>query len=169
MASALLRPLQPGDLDRIHRWHNSQELYQSLVGECHSPALETVRDWLAEKCRPNPREVSFAICRSSDSLHIGNIYLKQIDTVRGDAELHMFIGDADQRGHGFGAAAIELILQYATVELGLRRIYLRVLQENVAAVRLYLRCGFSVNHDGREADESPGVLRMTKDLGSCSG
>jgi RimJ/RimL family protein N-acetyltransferase len=163
-----LRPLEPGDLERIHAWHNSEELYRSLIGQYRPCSLDTVREWLAQRCKPNERERSFAICRSSDSLHIGNIYLKDIDRSIGGAELHIFIGDPDQRGHGFGTAAVELLAHYAADELHLQRLYLQVLKENLAAIRVYQSCGFSVERVLAnyciKAGELRDVLWMTRSL-----
>jgi len=74
--------------------------------------------------------------------HIGNIYLREIDWVSRTAKLEVFIGNAENRGRGFGEEAVRQVLEYAFDTLGLRRVYLTVLAFNEAATTLYKKCGF---------------------------
>jgi RimJ/RimL family protein N-acetyltransferase len=144
MDRVYLRPFRPDDLTAIYHWHNSEELYQTLIGPFRRVPIEAVQEWLAERSTPSATELSLAICRTSDSKHIGNIYLKDVDCLAGDAELHMFIGDPEERGQGFGTAAVRLMLRRVIDELHLKRVHLAVFEDNEAAIRLYRRCGFAV-------------------------
>ncbi|MGQ0517411.1 GNAT family N-acetyltransferase, partial [Bacillus sp. D-CC] len=51
------------------------------------------------------------------------------------------IGDANDRGKGYGREAIHLILKYAFYELNLHRVGLDVISYNKAAIELYKKMG----------------------------
>ncbi|OGO21610.1 MAG: hypothetical protein A2Y54_10200 [Chloroflexi bacterium RBG_16_51_16] len=52
------------------------------------------------------------------------------------------IGDRDRWGKGFGTDAIRLLVQYAFLELNLRRVTLGVNAYNARAIRSYEKVGF---------------------------
>jgi len=136
-----LRALEHGDLDRIHLWHNDRALYETLAGTFRYVSRVVEEDWLRSAQTSSPYQINLAICLVSTAQHIGNIYLRDIDWVARRAELHIFIGDPQQRGKGNGRAAVRLLLDYAFRDLGLHRIYLFVLADNQPAIRAYIACG----------------------------
>jgi len=141
-ASVFLRSLEPDDEDRVYSWHNDPELYSSLVGSFRHVSRLTVRKWLAEKTEFSSQEINLAICLSDGAEHIGNIYLRKIDWIARCAELGIFIALPEHRTKGYGTQAIRLMLKYAFEELGLNRVYLSVLETNLAAIKVYEKCGF---------------------------
>jgi RimJ/RimL family protein N-acetyltransferase len=142
-ASVYLRPLDGDDLDRIHRWQNDATLYANLLGYFRPASRDGVEKWLKAK-QESSTERNLAICRSSDQIHIGNIYLREIDWTSRTAELHIFIGESVDRGQGLGRAAVHHMLRNAFGDLDLRRVYLRVLANNSAAIGAYTSCGFTL-------------------------
>jgi RimJ/RimL family protein N-acetyltransferase len=58
--------------------------------------------------------------------------------------LHIFIGDASNRGQGIGTEAMRLALDQAFGALALKEVFLHVLATNQSAIRLYERCGFTL-------------------------
>jgi RimJ/RimL family protein N-acetyltransferase len=149
MTDAFLRAIETADLDRIHRWHNSPELYETLGGVFRFVGREQVEEWLRLRLAAT-NEVNLAICRIDDSAHIGNVYLRNIDWISRNAEFHIFLGEPAQRRQGVGSAATKKMLSYAFDILGLRRIYLYVLEENEAAIHVYKKCGFRVEGNLRD-------------------
>ena len=75
-------------------------------------------------------------------LTIGSVYLRDIDKEYQKAEYGIFIGEESARGHGIGAAAAKLILEYGFEELKLNRIFLRVFARNERAINSYKKAGF---------------------------
>jgi len=143
MEPVYLRALESDDLERTHKWHNDHRMYNIMGGTFHYVSRATEEEWLRKKQAYSPQEVSLAICLTETSQHIGNIYLRAIDWIARHAELQIWIGEPDQRSRGYGYAAISLFLKYAFDTLGLRRIYLYVLEGN-PSIRLYEKCGFIV-------------------------
>ena len=138
-----LRPLEMGDLDRCHEWHNCSELYRFLGSPFRHVSRTAAEAWLESKIAWHPNEINLAICLTDSQQHIGNIYLRKIDWIARRAELHVFIGDPALRSKGCGQSAVRQLMQYAFDELGLQRIFLHVLEDNSAARHIYEKCGFT--------------------------
>jgi diamine N-acetyltransferase len=136
-----LRALATGDLERVFDWHNDPELYDSLGGHFRYVSREAEASWLSQRLGARD-EVNLAICVNVPPEHIGNIYLRNINWVDRNAELHTFIGDTEHRGKGYGSEAVRLILKHAFENLGLARVYLYVLASNSPAIAAYEKCGF---------------------------
>jgi RimJ/RimL family protein N-acetyltransferase len=132
------------DLPRIHKWHNDQELYAYFSKPHRFVSKTAVEQWLRTQLAYSVDRLSLAICRQEDGEHIGNLYLRNIDSVARHAELALFIADSSNRTKGHGQAAIRLIVKYAFDSLGLLRLYLTALADNERAINTYERCGFKV-------------------------
>lgn len=140
-APIFLRALESDDVERTFRWHNDPKLYATLGGTFRYVSRRTEAEWLESVSRSSQDRIALAVCRTGDSQHIGNIYLRDIDWVSRHGEVHVFI-DPKVHGQGLGRSAVEALVHYAFSTLGLVRLYLYVLHDNVAAIRLYERCGF---------------------------
>jgi len=138
-----LRALELGDLERTCHWHNDPALYATLTDAFHFVSEAAERVWLEQRTRFSREVISLAICLSESNEHIGNLYLRDIDWVARRADVSIFIGSQPHRGHGYGEAAMRLVLVHAFDDLGLQRIYLFVLASNAPAIRLYEKCGFT--------------------------
>jgi RimJ/RimL family protein N-acetyltransferase len=73
--------------------------------------------------------------------HIGNCGLSEIDGKRKKAQLWIYLGE--KQGQGIGRRAISALLSRAFDELGLERVYLRVLANNSRAFAFYKALGFT--------------------------
>ncbi len=67
---------------------------------------------------------------------------------KGDYELTKMAVDNDYRGHGVGQLLMSACESYARNSLGLKRLWLLSNTANAAAIRLYKRNGWTVNHEG---------------------
>ncbi len=139
-----LRALDKEDLERTHRWHNDPELYSTLVNPFRFVSSAAELEWLQRKAVYSTTEVNLAICLRLNGEHIGNFYLGQIDWISRRAFLGIFIGNSEHRGKGYGREAMRLALRHAFEDLNLQRVFLEVLSENTAAIKLYEKCGFVV-------------------------
>ncbi|MGB6230311.1 MAG: GNAT family N-acetyltransferase [Litorimonas sp.] len=66
----------------------------------------------------------------------------------GQWELTKMAVDGDYRGHGIGQRLMDAVHDYARDVLGLDRLFLLSNTRNEAALRLYARNGWTVNHEG---------------------
>jgi len=139
-----LRALETSDLERCHTWHNDRNLYDTLVGPFRFVSKQAEQAWLERRTTFSSNEVNLAICTKKSDMHIGNIYLREIDWISRRAKMEIFIGEINERSKGYGQSAIRELLSHAFGDLGLKRIYLSVLADNDAALKVYKKCGFIV-------------------------
>ncbi len=73
---------------------------------------------------------------------IGLVNLDGLDWTNSHAEIGIALTSPDARGQGLAAEALRLLMGYAFHELGLRRLWARVIEDNRASIRLFERAGF---------------------------
>jgi RimJ/RimL family protein N-acetyltransferase len=163
-----LRALTNSDLDRVLEWHNDAGLYASLGGHFRYVSREAESEWFRRRLEARD-EVNLAICLSDPPAHVGNAYLRDFDWVARHAELHIFIGEPGHRGKGYGFSAMQLLMRHAFCDLGLRRLHLRVLEDNESAIHLYNKCGFRAEGMLRSHAFKDGHWRNLVIMGICDG
>lgn len=97
-------------------------------------------------------------CVDAADEYLGTVSLKNINHENADAEYAISFRKC-ARGTGAARFATQEILKTAFEELGLRRVYLNVLTDNVRANAFYKKCGFVFERCERGAVEVGGVLR----------
>ena len=152
-----LRVLIDDDLPLLHGWYQTPDLWDHLVGAFQArqaaESLAYMRGWLT----PSATERRLAIVRGDDGPLLGLTALSPIEPDEGEAEFHIFLGEASERGRGYGRAATAAMLAHAFDELALWRVRLKVLQTNEAALRLYAGLGFEPLGDVAETVEKRGA------------
>ena len=76
-------------------------------------------------------------------MSIGTVFLKNIDSVKKQAEFGIFIGEPVGKGRHYALPATDKILEVAFEEMKLDRVYLYVVEDNVPAIRTYIHAGFT--------------------------
>ncbi|MCR5502615.1 MAG: GNAT family N-acetyltransferase [Lachnospiraceae bacterium] len=148
----ILRPITEEDTADIIRWRNSDHvrrnfLYQELFTE------EVHLHWLHTMVETGKVRQFIMILRSEDRLKerpVGSVYLRDIDTEKGTAEYGIFIGEKDTLGRGYGTQACRMMRSYAKNVLKLKKLFLRLFEDNEAARKSYESAGFSVIPGRRE-------------------
>lgn len=162
-----LRPITAADTAKIVAWRNKDFvrknfIYQKLFTE------EGHMTWLKEQVEPG-HVAQFIICvenagmnggdrlqgadgtcAESGDKEIGSVYLRDIDREKETAEYGVFIGEEEALGRGYGTAAAKLMLKYGFEKLGLKKIFLRFLEDNTGARKSYEKAGFQMIEDRRE-------------------
>ena len=90
--------------------------------------------------------------------HIGNVKLEPVDFVLSAATMGILIGDKDYWGKGVGTEVTNLITDYALSTLGLAEVNLGVMSTNVAAIRVYEKCGYNVDRIEEKSIHHDGIL-----------
>lgn len=142
-----LRLMTVEDTERIVAWRNQDFVRKNFIYQ-EPFTREGHLSWIREQVEPG-HVVQFVICLS-DGRQIGSVYFRDIDREKGTAEYGIFIGEKDALGCGYGTAAAKAALTYAFGELGLCRIFLRFLADNIGAEKSYERAGFRLT-DRRES------------------
>lgn len=142
-----LRPMTVADTKNIVTWRNREFvrknfIYQEFFTE------EGHLQWIKTQVETG-HVVQFILCLE-EGRDIGSVYFRDIDRVAGTAEYGIFIGEADALGKGYGTQAARLALQYAFETMGLRKVFLRVLAENLGARKSYEHAGFRLIEGKKE-------------------
>lgn len=136
------------------RMVNDLEHVGRFIGRRTEPVSEVKeRKWVREK--QAEKAVLFSMVEKSGGSFIGNIEL--MDLRDSEAELGIAITAAKQ-DLGFGTEAIRAVTDYAFVQLGLKRVFLKVYPDNARAIRVYEKCGFR-EYDRTEEDVYMEFLR----------
>ncbi len=145
MNTVSLRPLELRHLEKTREWANDPELMRLLNRA--QPVSETEHAaWFASlKERSDCRY--FAI--ESDGVHVGNVWLWDIDPRHRRAELRIVMG-SDYTGKGAGTEAITRLCDYAFHQLNLHKVYAYVLAINPRARRGFEKAGFVLEGTLRE-------------------
>ena len=146
-----LRALRQDDLPILHRWFQDPATVRSLGGpfryRTETEALNYMARWLVI----SDKEVRLAIEHATDNGLVGMVSLQDIDALNSTASFHLLLGEPAARGKGLGTQATRAMLRHAFADLGLARVELEVLDDNLAARAIYEKTGFIVEGERREA------------------
>jgi RimJ/RimL family protein N-acetyltransferase len=150
-AKVVLRPVAREDVPLLHEWEHNHAEWPLVSDTPHLPTH--VDDVLkrfdeGEVWKSDRDNVSFAV--EAGGQLVGYVTLWGIDTFNRRAHLGIGFGPA-ARGKGYGSDACRTLLQYAFSHLGLHRVQVEVLSDNLAAVRAYEAAGFVVEGVMRES------------------
>lgn len=122
-------------------WLNDKEVYQYLdTGGNYT--LEGLSDYLT-KYIENPI-LFWAIIVKETNSHIGNIKIDPINQRNQIGEYGILMGDKNNWGKGYAKEASKAVIEYCFKAVGLRKISLGVIKDNIAAVKLYELLGFQI-------------------------
>lgn len=122
-------------------WLNDIEVYQYLdVGGSYT--LEGLSDYLTKYSKIPV--LFWAIIVKETNAHIGNIKIDPINQRNQIGEYGILMGDRNNWGKGYANEASKAVIKYCFKTVGLRKITLGVIKDNIAAVKLYELLGFQI-------------------------
>ena len=131
----------PSDFDTLINWIDSPDLLVTIAGNIFSYPLthEQLQTYLANKYN-----YAFNVVDTARDKIIGHagVLLSGKDICKIDK---LIIGDKDNRGRGIGQQVINELLNYAFTNLDVTTIELNVFDWNIAGIKCYEKCGFSMN------------------------
>ncbi len=134
----LRAPLEK-DAERMLSWMKNPETAEIFATDFSSFTIDKVKNFI-KNANTDEANVNF-ICVDDDDKYLGTVSLKNIDKIAKNAEYAIsFCYDA--QGTGASAFATKEILKYAFNTLGLERVYLNVIPQNVRANKFYKKMGF---------------------------
>lgn len=132
-----LRAIEEDDLVALHRWANDPEV-QDGIGGIHAPSsLAFHRAWL-DGLADEPDSIRLAVDAPGAGI-VGISSLMHVDWRCRHAWHGLVIGDAENRGKGYGVDAVMATMRYAFEELGLHRLDGSMIAYNSGSIALY--CG----------------------------
>ncbi len=138
-----LRELERDDIKRINKWRNDPNLIACLGAPYRFINEDVDSDWYDKYMSTRNNAVRCAIVDSEKEDEVlGLISLMDINYINRCGEIHIMIGNSENRSKGIGTFAVRAMIDHAFNNLNLRRIELGVLETNAAAIRLYEKTGF---------------------------
>lgn len=137
-----LREIEKKDLFIINQWRNDRDLIDFLGAPFRFINKDTDDCWYAAYLDDRKSSVRLALVEEDSDSIVGAVYLTSIDWLNRSAEFSIWIGSKDHQNKGLGKYASLQMLSHAFNDLGLQRIYLKVLKRNSRARELYKNIGF---------------------------
>ena len=139
----LLRPKSIEDAHDDYTWRCDEELSQL---DASRPIKQTFEEYMRgykyELNYSNPYSIRFAI-DTIEGKHIGNMMCYDINTLMGECEIGIMIGDRDYWNNGYGFDSMVGLLDHMFTYRGMYKIYLHTLVWNTRAQKSFQRCGFT--------------------------
>ena len=135
-----LRPIKKSDTENVLKWRNHPSVRSNFVFQ-DDLTTKAHESWLNDNV--NTGKAAQFIIVSEELGDVGTVYLRDIDNRHRKAEFGIFIGEVLARGKGFGAEAARLILEHAFCTLNLNKVFLRVFNDNINAIKSYELAGFT--------------------------
>lgn len=133
------------------RWLHDPDVNRYLLKPSVDTTLEDIRSYVAS-LQNSGKDYFLSIFLKEDGRHIGNVRLGPIDSLAGTCQYSMMIGDTTCHGHGLGTEVVTTVLRLCFQTLKFRKVFLEVLENNKAAIKVYQKNGFITE----------GVLRQHK-------
>lgn len=139
-----LRPINESDLESLRSWRNDAQLTK-FMSTIDYITPDKQREWY-ESDNTNQDCYTFAIDETQSLKRlVGSVALYNLSDT--SAEFGRFlIGDNDARGKGIGYLGTVLCLYLGYVTMGFQTINANVHEDNVAAVKAYLKSGFVISN-----------------------
>lgn len=134
-----LRQLELKDAPLMLEWMHDESLVEFLQANFKEKQLSDCEAFI-EACKNDEENKNWAICNDEDE-YLGTISLKHIDQKNGNAEYAISMRKC-ALGMGASRFGSEELLRIAFEEMGLNRVYLNVLVDNIRANKFYEKMGF---------------------------
>ncbi len=148
---------RPEDAAVFARWSEDAEYRRLADTDAPRPLSAEYfsdRDQVAE---PSSSAYEFRVRTLEEDRLVGFVALFSIEWPNSHGWIAVGIGDPADRGKGYGKDAVCLALRYAFHELGLRRLSLDVISDNLPAISLYRGLGFREEGRMRERVYRDGI------------
>ena len=136
----ILRPFSKEIVNNNYlNWLNDKEItsYLEINGDYSIEMLNNYVDSMI-----NNKVLIWSIYIKNCNKHIGNIKIDPINFKHGLGEYGILMGCKEEWGKGYAFEASTEVIKYCFSNLGIRKITLGVIKDNVAAYKLYLKLGF---------------------------
>lgn len=150
-----LSPLNKDDAEIYTKWLNDYEVARGLGYYRQLVSLEAEKRILDSLTTEGH---NYAIVLKENDTLIGSIGFLDIKQYNRSAAVGLFIGEGENRGKGYGAEALRLILDYGFRTLNFHNVMLYVHSDNEIAIACYKKVGFKEIGRRRECKFKDGKL-----------
>ncbi|MBN1793544.1 MAG: GNAT family N-acetyltransferase [Candidatus Omnitrophica bacterium] len=139
-----LREINVSDVnERYLGWMNDSEVTRHLLCDAEKWTLGKLKKYV-KKMKKDPNSIFFGIFLNANETHIGNLKIGSIDYRNNFADIGLLIGERTMWGQGYASEAIRLAVDFSFNTLNLHKLTASVLSINIGSVRVFQKCGFSI-------------------------
>ena len=159
----VLRGKRVEDAQEDYRWRTDPELVElDAAVVLRQPFDAFNRDYEHELQAALPWMRRYAV-DTLDGLHIGNCMVYDIDTVNGQCEVGILLGDRRYWNGGYGREAMLLLMEECFKMPAMNRLYLHTLAWNARARRAVAGCGFREEGPDRRGGHDFILMDITRE------
>lgn len=140
--NVILRDKRPDDIADDYEWRRDPELSRLDATRPMEMSYSDYRRYARQEMEKRNRLSRRFAIDTRDGVHIGSCMYYDIDRRRSEAELGIMIGDRRYWDRGYGADAVETLVDYIFTSTDLSRVYLHTLAWNERARRCFAKAGF---------------------------
>ena len=145
-----LRALEPDDYKTSIKWRNDDEIWGMVGGPKYFVSEAYEKKWVEDTIF-NSRDIKLAICLKEKAIHIGNVYVTDIDMTSRSCTTGVLIGEHDYWKQGYASEAYRLLLDYVFNERNLNRAQAFVLESNKASIKMHQKAGYKIEGTLRQS------------------
>jgi len=135
-----IRRLEEEDLAKKIEWINNNQINETLMYDCPLSLSET-KEWY-KKTLFDRNRWDFSIIEKKKNELVGIAGLIKLNYKHRNAQFYITLGEKSEWGKGYAKEALEKVLRFAFLELGLEKVYLYTLSNNEKARKLFEKTGF---------------------------
>jgi RimJ/RimL family protein N-acetyltransferase len=159
----VLRGKRIEDAEDDYRWRTDPEL--ALI-DATSPiriSLSEFERMLRDELRHPTSWVRRYGIDTLEGQHIGNCMLYDLDTVNGEAELGIMVGEREYWGRGYGREAMAYLVEESFKISSMRRLRLHTLAWNARARSAFSKVGFRELREVRRSNKDFIRMQITRE------
>ena len=138
-----LRALEPTDLDFLYLLENDETVWE--VSNTTKPFSKYVlKEYLDNSHRDiyEVKQLRLVICTTEENKAVGFIDLFDFEPKHQRVGVGILIFDAQERGKGYAAEALQLMQNYVSVHLKVHQLYANISADNDRSIALFEKAGY---------------------------
>lgn len=137
-----LRPMVEDDASYVVKWRNDPSIRKWMFNQ-ELLTVESHLKWFFNK--DNSNRFDYIICDKATNNPIGTLNFTNIEN--DTAEAGKMIGNKDYWGKGYAKESFILWLKYGFEKIGLSKIYVRTMVNNIPNIKLNEKLGFKIKEE----------------------
>jgi len=135
-----LRAIEETDAEVLFDMINDPELENSVVGYSYPVSLDSQKKWIANLS--SDKTLRYAVDAGEGMIGVITVSSLDLKNRTGNVNIKMLVS---ARGKGYGSIALNLVIEYCFMELGLNCITANILEKNKASRGLFEKAGFCLD------------------------
>jgi diamine N-acetyltransferase len=146
----ILRPLEPEDIGLLYEWENNMEIWE--VSNTKAPFSKHI---LAQYIENSVHDFYTTkqlrlIIETDEKKPVGAIDLFDFDPYHQRAGIGILIHKHEDRNKGYATDALQALINYSIVVLGLHQLYANISADNETSLHLFHNLGFTISGEKKD-------------------